>query len=146
MNSIKWKCKNWIVYFKKFDNFHLIHLIVKKLDVFNFHPIFLLLFSLTAIVITITCEILTRFSKSKHQKWEYHREEKQGFERLLIFLIIKMLAKSNKIEHSEEFMAMWREEQTLWDVMILYADKNEKNKKLKKKSDNFRFFQTDIFE
>ena len=27
-----------IVYFKKFDNFHLIHLIVKKLDVFNFHP------------------------------------------------------------------------------------------------------------
>ena len=56
-----------------------------------------------------------------------------------------MLAKSNKIEHSEEFMAMWREEQTLWDV-ILYADKNEKNKKLKKKSDNFRFFQTDIFE
>ena len=57
-----------------------------------------------------------------------------------------MLAKSNKIEHSEEFMAMWREQQTLWDVMILYAHKNEKNKKLKKKSDNFRFFQTDIFE
>ena len=133
------------MYFKKFDNFHLIHLIVKTLDVFNFHPIFLLLFSVTAIVITITCEILTRFSKNKLQKWEYHREEKQGFERLLIFLIIKMLAKSNKIEHSEEFMAMWREEQTLWDV-ILYADKNEKNKKLKKKSDNFRFFQTDIFE
>ena len=25
-----------------------------------------------------------------------------------------MLAKSNKSEHSEEFMAMWREEQTLW--------------------------------
>ena len=40
MDSIKWKCKNWIVYFKKFDNFHLIHLIVEKLDVFNFHPFF----------------------------------------------------------------------------------------------------------
>ena len=24
MGSIKWKCKNWIVYFEKFDNFHLI--------------------------------------------------------------------------------------------------------------------------
>ena len=40
VDSVKWKCKNWIVYFKKFDNFHLIHLIVKKLDVFNFHPNF----------------------------------------------------------------------------------------------------------
>ena len=26
---------NWIVYFKKFDNFRLIHLIAEKLDVFN---------------------------------------------------------------------------------------------------------------
>ena len=32
--------ENWMVYFKKFDNLHLIHLIVKKLDVFNIHPIF----------------------------------------------------------------------------------------------------------
>ena len=30
MDSIKWKCKSWIGYFKKFDNFHLIHLIVKE--------------------------------------------------------------------------------------------------------------------
>ena len=36
MDSIKWKFKNWIVYFKKLDNFHLIHLIVKKLDAFIF--------------------------------------------------------------------------------------------------------------
>ena len=43
MDSIKWKCKNWIDYFKKFENFHLIHLIVEKVDVFNFHPFFLLL-------------------------------------------------------------------------------------------------------
>ena len=40
-----------------------------------------------------------------------------------------MSAKSNKIELSEEFMVMWREEQTLWDVMSpLYRDKNEKDK------------------
>ena len=45
--------------------------------------------------------------------------------RLLIFLIIKMSAKSNKIELSEEFMAMWREEQNFWDVMFpLYSDEN----------------------
>ena len=36
MDSIKWKCKNWIVYFKKIENFHLIHLTEEKLDVFNF--------------------------------------------------------------------------------------------------------------
>ena len=40
MDSIKWKCKNWRVYFKKFDNFHLIHLNVEKLDVSNFHSTF----------------------------------------------------------------------------------------------------------
>ena len=42
-----------------------------------------------------------------------------------------MSAKSNKIELSEDFMAMWREEHTLWDVMFpLYPEKNEKDKRL----------------
>ena len=40
MDSVKWKHKNWIVYFKKLDNFQLFHLIVEKLDLFNFLPIF----------------------------------------------------------------------------------------------------------
>ena len=53
MHSVKWECKNWIVYFKKLGNVHLIHLIVEKLDAFNFHQFF-------ATVITnfkLTCEI-----------------------------------------------------------------------------------------
>ena len=113
------------MYFKKFDNFHLIHLIVEKLDMFNFHPIF----SIVITNFTLTCEIWARFLKNVHQKWKYYREEKQDFERFLIFLNIKMSAKLNKIELSEEFMVMWREEQTLWDVMSpLYQDKNEKDK------------------
>ena len=29
-----------------------------------------------------------------------------------------MSAELNKIELSEEFVAMWREEQTLWDVIF----------------------------
>ena len=107
MDSIKWKCKNWIVYLKIFDNFHFIHLIVEKLNVFNFHPIF----SIVITNFTFTCEIWTRFLKNIHQKWKYYIEEKQDFERFLIFLNIKMSAKSNKIELSEEFMVMWREEQ-----------------------------------
>ena len=78
------------------------------------------------------------FLKYINQKWEYYREEKQDFERLLIFLNIKMLAKSNKIKLSEEFMVMWREEQTLWNVMCpLYPDKTEKYKSLKRMSDKF---------
>ena len=44
-----------------------------------------------------------------------------------------MSAKSNKIELSEEFMAMWREEQTLWDVIFpLYPDKKSKRQKFEK--------------
>ena len=76
-----------------------------------------------------------------HQKWEYSREEKEGFEKLLIFLNIKMSAKSNKIELSEEFMVIWREEQTLWDVMFpLHRHKNEKDKSLKRMSVKFHIF------
>ena len=34
---------------------------------------------------------------------------------------------------------MWREEQSLWDVMsLLYRDKNEKDKSLKRMSDKFQ--------
>ena len=41
-----------------------------------------------------------------------------------------MSGKSKKIELSEEFMAMWREEQTIWDVMFpLYWDKRQKLEK-----------------
>ena len=126
------------MYFKKFSP-HPFN--CKKVGRVQLSSNFLLLLSLIAIVITLTCEIWTRFLKNIHQKWEYYREEKQDFERLLIFLNIKMSAKSNKIELSEEFMAMWREEQTLWDVMFpLYPDKNEKDKSLKRMSDKFQIF------
>ena len=97
----------------------------------------MLLLSLIASVVTLR----TRFLKNIHQKREYYREEKQDFERLLIFLNIKMSAKSNKILLSEEFMAMWREEQTLWDVMFpLYPDKNIKDKSLKRMPDKSQIF------
>ena len=52
-----------------------------------------------------------------------------------------MLAKSNKIELSDKFMAMWREEQTLWNVIFpLYPNKNEKDISLKRMSDKFQIF------
>ena len=58
-----------------------------------------------------------------------------------------MSAKSKKNELNEEFTAMWREEQSLWDVMSpLHWDRNEKDKSLKRMSDKFQFFQDDIFE
>ena len=76
-----------------------------------------------------------------HQKWKYYREGKQDFERFLILFNIKMLGKSNKIELSEDFMAMWIDEQTLWDVISpLCQDKNKKDKSLKKMSDIFQIF------
>ena len=53
-----------------------------------------------------------------------------------------MWAKPNKIEVSEEFMAMWRDEQTLWDVMFPlypYPDKNEKDRSLIKSLMSYKF-------
>ena len=39
--GFKWKCENWIVYFKRLTNFfHFCDLIVEKLNVFNSHSIF----------------------------------------------------------------------------------------------------------
>ena len=75
---------------------------------------------------------------------KYYREEKQDFERFLIFLNIKMITKTNKIEFSEDSIAMWRDEQTLWYVMSpLCRNKNEKDKTfryLKRMSDKFQIF------
>ena len=108
---------------------------------------FLLLLSLIAIVITFACEIWTRFLKNIPQKWKYYREEKQEFERVLIFCNIKMLAKSNKIELSEEFMATWREDRPSgMSCSHCIQTKMKKTKVWKECQINFRFFQTDIFE
>ena len=44
-----------------------------------------------------------------------------------------MSAKSKIIELNEEFVAMWRGEQNLWDIMSpLYQDRNKKDKSLKR--------------
>ena len=52
-----------------------------------------------------------------------------------------MSAKSNKIKLSEEIMAMWREEQTLWDVIFpLHPDKKEKDISLERMPDKFQIF------
>ena len=50
-----------------------------------------------------------------------------------------MSAKWNKIELSEEFIAMWREEHCIQTKM-------KKTKVCKECQINFRFVQTDIFE
>ena len=74
-----------------------------------------------------------------HQKWKYYKKEKENFERFLIFLNFKMSAKSKKFELEEEFIAMWREEQSPWDVMSpLYQGRNEKDKSLKILSNKFQ--------
>ena len=56
--------------------------------------------------------------------------------RLLAFLKffnIKMLTKSKNTELSEEFIVMWRNEQSLWDVMSsLFRERSEKRQKLEK--------------
>ena len=93
-------------------------------------------------LISHSCAGLEHFKKKKrHQKWKYYREGKQDFERFLILLNIKMSAKSKKTELNEEFTAMWREEQSFWDVISsLYRDKNEKDKSLKRMSDKFLIF------
>ena len=81
---------------------------------------------------------LNTFFKNIHQKWKYYREEKQDFERFLVFLNIKISKKSKKDKLNEEFIATWRDKQSLWDVMSsLYQERNEeeKDKKVQKKNE-----------
>ena len=92
MDSIKWKCKNWVVYCRKLDNFHLFHLLVEKLDVFNFHPMFFCCYQLFHTHV----RDLNTFFKKLHQRWKHYKEEKQDIERFSVFIIIKISAKSKK--------------------------------------------------
>ena len=58
-----------------------------------------------------------------------YRKQKQAFERFLIFVNIKISGKSTKIELNEEFIAMWREEQSLGTSWPLYIEKEMKSTK-----------------
>ena len=58
-----------------------------------------------------------------------------------------MSVKLNKIELIEKFIDMVERRIELRDVMSpLHRGKNEKDKSLKRMSDKFQIFQTDIFE
>ena len=57
-----------------------------------------------------------------------------------------MNPKLSRFEHNEEFIAMLREEQSLWDVMSpLNRDNNENDKSLKIMSDEFQIFSDGYF-
>ena len=109
MDSIKWKCKNWIAYFKKFENFHIIHLNVEKLDVFSFHPIFCYCYHWFHFYLR---DINTFFKKYTSKVEILQRRKTRLWNIFNISYFFKMLAKANKIKLSEEFMVMWREEQS----------------------------------
>ena len=74
---------------------------------------FIQFFAIVITNFTLAFESWKRFLKNMHQKWKYHREEKQDFERFLIIRNIKMSTKSNKTELSEEVMVMWKDEKPL---------------------------------
>ena len=58
----------------------------------------------------------------------------------------KLNPKLSRFEHNEEFIAMLREEQRLWDVMsTLKRDNNENDKSLKIMSDEFQSFSDGYF-
>ena len=108
---------------------------------------FLLLLSVIAIVITLTCEIWIRFFKNIHQKWEYYRAEKRDFERLLIFLNTKM--SENRIKFNS-VRSLWLCGETNrpsgMSCSHCIQTKMKKTKVWKECQINFRFFQTYIFE
>ena len=76
----------------------------KKIGRVQLSSNFWLLLALIAIVITLTCEIRTRFLKSILQKWEYYTEGKQDFEKLFIFLNIEMSENRIKLNSARR---MW---------------------------------------
>ena len=68
------------MYFKKFGNNSPHSFNCEKVGCVLLSSNFLLLPPLIAIVITLSCEIGTRFLKNIRQKWEYCREEKHDFD------------------------------------------------------------------
>ena len=96
MDSVKWKCKNGILYFMGQCIFLTIFISSISLQKSWTCSAFIQFFSIVMTNLTITCEILTFFLKKIHQKWKYYREEEQDFERFLIFNKIKMLEKSKQ--------------------------------------------------
>ena len=60
--------------------------------------------------------------------------------------MLKYRQNREKIELNEEFIGMWKEEQSLWDVMSpLYQNKNEKDGYLEIMSDKFYIFSDCCF-
>ena len=57
MDSVKRKCKNWVMYFKKIDNFSPHPSNGKKVGRVQLSSNFLLMLSLIAVVITLSSEI-----------------------------------------------------------------------------------------
>ena len=147
MDSIKWKCRNWIVYLKKnwqFDSWTFSQLDSLQLTVrrVQLSSNFFLLLSL----ISHSCARFEDvFLKNIHQKRKYCREEKQDFERLLIIFNIKMSAKSKKIELNEEFCGE-RNRASGLSCPLSIETTMSKTKVWKKCQINFRFLQIDIFE
>ena len=83
---------------------------------------------------------LNTFLKNIHQNWEYYREEKQGFERLLILLNIKLSAKLNKL-NSVRSLWLWGEKNKPSGMSCSHwIQKNEKDKSLKRMSEKFQMF------
>ena len=81
------------MHFKILYNFYFFHLIFENLDVLNFHQIFFYCYR----QFHTSIQDLNTFLKNIHQKWKYHRKEKQIFDRFLIFLNIETSAKLKKL-------------------------------------------------
>ena len=133
MDSIKWKCKNWIVYFKNFYNFHLIHLIIEKSDVFNFHPIF-------------SIASLISHSRARFEHVFYKISKVEILQRRKTRLW-KMSAKLNILNSVRSFwLCRETNRPSGMSCPLCVETKMKKTKVWKECQINFRFFQTDIFE
>ena len=82
------------------------------------------------------------FFRNIHQKWKYYRAEKQDFERFLIFLNIKMSAKSKK--NWTSYVEI-RTEPLGFQVPLLSRQKWKRQKFGKNVRLISYFFQVDIF-
>ena len=78
-------------------------------------------------------KIWTRLNRFEHVFLKHTSKKEMWQRRKTRLWKILILEKSKKIELNEEFIAMWREEQSLWDAMsFLYRKRNETDKSLKR--------------
>ena len=116
------------MYFKKSYNFYFFHLIVKNLDVFNFHPFF----SIVIVNFRLTSEIWTLFLKIYIKSGNITAKKKKSLTDFSYFLILKHQQNRKNWTQEKVYCYMEKRTEPLWFNIPYVLKKKWKRQQLEK--------------